>query len=785
MVMAGGQGRSAARISWAVAATWGLAAGLADVGGARAQGPVGVAELIGEGMVRFFPDEAARQNALPSYALEKPRPGLGPAPAGFPVRVEFSVDGEGRHVARVECPPGTDFYGTGEVTGPLRRNGRSVILWNHDAYGYRDNSPSLYQSHPWVLAVRPDGTALGVLADTTYRLRLDTGPSSDPEAIVFSAEGPAYGVIVIDRPAPQDVLVALADLTGRMPLPPKWAIGYHQCRYSYYPESRVREIAGHFRERKIPADVIWFDIDYMDGFRVFTFDRKHFPDPARLNDDLRRMGFHNVWMINPGVKARDEEPSPNDPTPEEAAAEPESLRLARQAERERFRALRDSGTAIDAWVKTAEGRVYQGQVWPGWCLFPDYTDPQVRRWWAGLYRELLDQGITGVWNDMNEPAIFNVASKTMPEDNRHKGDPNRPRSDGTPQGPDAAMGDHARYHNVYGMLMVKATREGIAAARPDRRPFVLSRANYLGGHRYAATWTGDNTADWYHLESSVPMVLNVGLSGQPFIGPDIGGFAGNGPPGREAELYSRWIGFGALLPFSRGHTGKDTIDKEPWAFGPEVEATARAALERRYRLLPYLYTLFREASVTGLPVARPTFFADLKDRALRHEDDSFLLGADLLVVAQMTPDRSRTPVMPAARTGERWQPVDFDGDSRFVDLPRLYLRPGAVVPTGPVMQYVDEKPLDPLTLLVNLDARGEAAGVLYEDAGDGYGYERGEYLLTIYRVRLEGDLAQVKVERTEGGMPRPARKVHVRLFVGGREYRGEGTDGRDLVIAVR
>ncbi len=762
-----------------------MALGFPACGWAEARQESVISELIGGGMVRFFADEAARRDALPSYALEKPRPGLGPAPADFPVRVKFSTDGAGRRVARIDCPPGTDFYGTGEVPGQLRRNGRFTILWNHDAYGYRDNSPSLYQSHPWVLAVRRDGSALGVLADTTYRVRIDTGPSSDPESIVFTAEGPAFPVIVIDKPTPQEVLVGLAELTGRMPLPPKWAIGFHQCRYSYFPEARVREIARNFRERRIPADVIWFDIDYMDGFRVFTFDRGHFPDPRRLNEDLRAMGFHNVWMINPGIKARDDEPSPNDPTPEEAAREEEQLRAARRAERDRFRALRDSGTAIDAWVKTADGRVYQGQVWPGWCVFPDFTDPSVRSWWASLYRDFMAQGITGVWNDMNEPAVFNVASKTMPEDNRHKGDPALPRNDGTPQGPDAASGDHARYHNVYGMQMVKATREGIRSANPDRRPFVLSRANYLGGQRYAATWTGDNTADWYHLESSVPMVLNVGLSGQPFIGPDIGGFAGNGPPGREAELYSRWIGFGALLPFSRGHTGKDTIDKEPWAFGPEVEETARAALERRYRLLPYLYTLFREASVTGLPVARPTFFADLKDPALRHEDDSFLLGSDLLVVAQMTPDRSRTPVMPAVRTGERWQTVDFEGDSRFKDLPRLYLRPGAIVPAGPVLQYVDEKPLDPLTLLVNLDAHGEAKGTLYEDAGDGYAHEQGEFLLTTYRASLDGDLVRVRVEATEGKMSRPARKMHVRLFVAGREYRGEGTDGRELIIAIR
>lgn len=726
-----------------------------------------VAESIGDRVVRFHADAAARGSAHPSYALVR-EPGPGPAaPADFPVQVRFDTEGD-RHVARVRIEPSWSLYGTGEVPGQLLRNGRVTETWNTDAYGYGDDALSLYQAHPWVLVVRDDGSSFGILADTTYRCRIDTA-AARPDEVSFAAVGPAFPVIIIDRPTPQDVLVALAELTGRMPMPPQWAVGYHQCRYSYFPEARVREIAQNFRERDIPCDVIWYDIDYYESFRVFTFDRAHFPDPKKLNADLLADGFHNVWMINPGIKSR-EEPSPNEPPAEVRAKEPADLRAAREAEKDRFRTLRDDGTKNDVYVKRADGSVYEGEVWPGWCFFPDYTQPRVRQWWGPWYKPFMDQGVTGVWNDMNEPAIFNVKSKTMPEDNIHLGDPDMRRPDGSPQGADGARGDHARYHNVYGMQMIRATREGIAAANPDKRPFVLSRANYIGGQRYGATWTGDNTANWYHVEVSIPMTLNVGLSGQPFIGPDIGGFVGNGPAGQEGLLFGRWMGFGALLPFARGHTGKDNMDKEPWSFGPETEEVSRLAIQRRYRLLPFIYTLFREASTTGLPVARPTFFADLKDPALRSEDDSFLLGSDLLVVAQVVPDRSRVPVMPKGR----WAEIDFSvpegtknttrgDDSQNPELPRLFIRPGAIIPTGPLVEHSGEKPLDPITLIVNLDDAGEAVGTLYEDAGDGFGYEKGEFLLTTYRAKRTDDRVEISIEKSEGSLPRPARNIIVRL----------------------
>ena len=539
----------------------------------------------------------------------------------------------------------------------------------------------------------------------------------------------------------------LAEITGTMPMPPKWAIGYHQSRYSYYPEARVREIAKEFRERKIPSDVIWFDIDYMDHFRTFFHSSTTITSrtPRSSTRTCWTQGFHNVWMIDPGVKV-EEKPG--------------------------VTAIFDTGNQRDMWVNRASGEVYKGEVWPGACVIPDITSPQVRQWWGGFYKDFMGQGITGVWNDMNEPAIFKTDSKTMPEDNMHRGDPAMVRPNGKAQGA-AAADKHERYHNVYGMLMVMGTREGIAAANPDKRPFVLSRDNFIGGQRYAATWTGDNTASWPHLKMSIPMVLNVGLSGQPFIGPDVGGFNGNG----DGKLFARWFGFGALFPFSRGHTGKENINKEPWAFGPEVEATCREALERRYQMLPYYYTLFHEASVSGLPVARPTFFADPTDLSLRGVDDSFLLGRDVLVVADVNEKGENKHVMPKGA----WREVLA---SKNADLPHLYARPGSIVPMGPIVQYTGEKPLDTLTLVVSLDDKGHAAGSLYEDAGDGYGYQKGELLLSSYEATGDGKTVTVELSKSEGQIKRPARKVVVRVLTDKGAVEAQGTDGQVVTVKL-
>jgi len=681
-----------------------------------------VAESVGEDMVRFHASADARDAALPSLCLVEPLAATGPAPAGWRVTPVFGRE-MGRPSVHVPITAGTDLYGTGEVPGPLRRNGTRVIAWNYDAYGWDAHTPHLYQSHPWVLALRADGTSFGVLADTSHRCRIDLS-----DGIRFVVQGPAFPVIVVEGDTPQDVVRALGRLTGTMPLPPLWALGYHQCRYSYTPDDRVREVAREFRAREIPCDVMWLDIDYMNGFRCFTFHPLDFPDPKALTDDLHADGFHVISIIDPGIKI-----DPGYP-------------------------VYETGQAADAWVKTRQGRDYVGHVWPGACVFPDFTRAATRDWWADLYGPFLANGIDGVWNDMNEPAVFNVDSKTMPLDNRHRADPEL-----------GGPGPHARYHNVYGMLMARATFEGCLRARPDTRPFVLSRANHLGGQRWAACWTGDNTANWSHVDMSISQVLNLGLSGQPFSGPDIGGFCGPG----DGRQFARWMGFGALLPFARGHTGKGNVDKEPWSFGAEVEETCRLALQRRYRLLPHLYTLMREAERTGLPPARPLFFADTTDPTLRGADDAFLLGDGLLVSCNTSPGRAPEPVVPDGT----WRAFSLvDGDGADLDQPVLMLKAGHVLPLGPVVQSSGERPLDELELMVSLDGAGRAEGLLYEDAGDGFGYREGEHRLTRYTAQTRGDEILICAEVVEGKWPRGERPLTVRVLSESGEILAEGRE---------
>jgi alpha-glucosidase len=661
------------------------------------------AAKVGDRLFRHRDPAFLDRTLRPSPALiAQPAP-AGPATDAL-VRPTF-LESRGWYAMRIALAPGTDLYGMGEAARPLRRNGQTLALWTTDAFGYDDRTEAIYQAHPWVLAVRADGSAFGVLADSPRR-----GVISADGDLLMAFQAEPFAVYVVERDSPQDVVRALAELTGKPPLPPLWSLGYHQCRWSYEPEARVRELAAEFRRRRVPCDVIWLDIDYMDGFRVFTFSRAGFPDPDALNHDLHAQGFKTVWMIDPGVKV-----DPEDPT---------------------YRSGREGGH----FVTDASGDEFHGKVWPGACAFPDFTRERTRRWWAKLYRDYFARGVDGVWNDMNEPAVFDGPGKTMPASNRHE-------ADAELGGPD----DHARYHNIYGMQMVRATREGVLAACPDRRPFVLTRSNFLGGHRDAATWTGDNTSDWRHLRWSIPMAVNLGLSGQPFVGPDIGGFIGDA----TGHLFARWMGIGALLPFARGHSIKGSADHEPWSFGERCERICRLALERRYRLLPYFYTLFREASVTGMPVARPLLFADPADARLRGADDAFMLGDDVLVRARVHAGGICQAPLPRGR----WAAFEPAHESD-PELPELLVREGAIVPLGPPMQHVGERPLDPLTLVVHPDVAGRASGLLYEDEGDGFGFTRSEFRLTRIDAAVRGDDVEITQGVVEGAWAAPTRRVH-------------------------
>jgi alpha-glucosidase len=639
-----------------------------------------------------------RTSASPSLALarEPEWVHVSSTPSDSPA-VRFENDGSTVR-AQVAFDANTSIYGGGLAAGSLLRNGRAIELWNTDAWRYGESTPALYQSHPYVLAIRGDGRAVGVLGASVRRGALLVAT----DGVEFQFERDPFDVIVIQAATPQLVASALSELTGRIEMPPLWALGYHQCRWGYTSADELRSIAREFRSRKIPCDALWLDIDYMDRHRAFTWDHARFPTPHALTDELRASGFRTVAILDPGLAV-------------DAEYEPCA-----------------SGLAGDHFVVDGAGQPVKGRVWPGICHFPDFLHGPTREWWSVLVARFVDGGVDGLWCDMNEPSVFRTPTKTLPADARHRS---------------VAGGTHGELHNLYGEFMASATRDGLLRARPGQRPFVLTRSNFLGGSRYAATWTGDNQATWEDLRWSIPMVLSLGLCGQPFSGADIGGFDGD-PSG---ELFARWFELGAYLPFARGHSEKSACRKEPWSFGPEIERHVRAALERRMQLLPTLYTLFHEACVTGSPIARPMFFADPSDANLRAIDDQFLLGEDLLVAPIVHEGASeREVVLPAVGGG--W--YRFDDGRELVNSGRVnvaaplgttpvFARAGSIVATkAPAAHTAAQADLAPiLHVFLNSDQRAE--GSLYEDGGENRG---GPTRLTHFSARVEKGRALVTAE---------------------------------------
>ncbi|MGO4773139.1 TIM-barrel domain-containing protein [Flavobacterium sp. W22_SRS_FK3] len=626
--------------------------------------------MAGDNIAVFYPNNFKPTETLPSLIFVNDLTDKGSVPASWSIKPVFSTV-NGKSTVKISYTGSVDFYGNGEVSGPLKRNDTQVTLWNSEAPNYWiDNGTRLYQSHPWIMGVRSNGTAFGIIADHTWKQSfVITNP------VTITSEGPGFRVIIIERNSPQELVKTLGDLTGKIELPALWTLGFQQSRFTYTPDSKVKSIADEFRNRKIPCDVLWMDIDYMDQYKVFTFNQSTFGNPKGLNDYLHTKNFKAVYMIDPGVK------------------------------KETGYFVYDQGKLGNHWVQKSDGTEFNGQVWPVDVAFPDYTRPETRTWWAGLYKDFMAKGIDGIWNDMNEPSVFETPNKTMPEDNLHRGGGGFP------------AGSHLRYHNVYGYLMVKASREGIVAANPDKRPFVLSRSNFLGGQKYAATWTGDNSSTWAHLKLSIPMSITLGLSGQPISGADIGGFNNDCTP----DLLGHWMALGAYYPFSRNHAANNSVNQEPWVFGSQIENVSRTAVNRRYRLLPYMYTLLREASETGMPLMRPTFFADNTDLSLRNEQQAFLLGRDLLVV----PRWAVNPNLPKGN----WNKVTLESTEDDKYQAHLYVRPGSVIPVGEVIQSTTDYKSDNITYLINPLKDVTASGEIYHDDGDGYGYKTNDYAL--------------------------------------------------------
>jgi alpha-glucosidase len=637
-----------------------------------------------------------------------------------------------RRIARHDA-----IYGLGEKTGRFNPRGRNFILWNTDVLhpgalaqnrlpeaealpGTSTHFDPYYTSIPFFYHSRTSARAAamsGSFIDNGYKANFEFD-ASDSYRIEF--HGGQYTEYVFAGPLMKDILEAYTFITGRISLPPLWALGHHQCRWYDYSEADVLRIGRQYRERRIPCDVLWLDIEYMDGYRVFTWNKDKFPDLPRMLAQLSDNQLRVITIVDPGVKFEPGYP------------------------------VFDQGRAQNLFCKTDAGNLYVGQVWPGRTAFPDFSKPEARAWWGELNARHVASGIAGIWNDMNEPATGQVAPFQMRFDRDGENHP------------------HERFHNQYGLLMAMATHEGLLAAQPALRTFILSRAGFSGIQRYAAQWLGDNCAEWSHLAMSVPMTAGMGVSGQAFIGGDIPGFMQS----PSAELAARWTQYGALTPFCRYHSERSEPDKYPWSFGPGAEKLARSAIELRYRLLPYIYSAFVTASETGAPVQRPFVFDFQNDRQAWETDDAYLFGEALLVA----------PVTAAGCTARHvylppgtW--VDFYSGERHVggqvvtasapaDRIPLFERGGYVIPMyeqAPLSTMGHYPELLELRVIVP-DEDGDTESMLQEDDGSSQAFASGAFLRTIFTVSRRGPRVSVTSRTSGNGFPEFRRhRLRVRL----------------------
>jgi alpha-glucosidase len=639
------------------------------------------------------------------------------------------------HFAKLEAHE--HIYGLGEKAFPLERRGHSYELWNIDPQSYPPGADPLYLNIPFYVGLHA-GQSYGILYDNTFRARIDAGAAHADE-LAYVAQGGELRYYLCYGPALDTVLERYTELTGRMPMPPLWALGYQQSRWSYYPEARVREIANLFRQHHIPCDVLHLDIHYMHGYRCFTWDPQRFPDPPSLLRDLHAQGFKVVAMIDCGIKADPDYP------------------------------VCTQGLRQGMFCTYPDGTPAGGPVWPGECYFPDFTNPNVRQWWGDLYAPLLTAGIDGVWNDMNEPTCIGPGGNTLASCVRHAWED---------QG-----ADHRQAHNVYGLEMARASAEGLHRLRPDERPFLFTRSGWAGVQRYATAWTADNQSTWEHLKLTMAMVLGSGLSGLAFTGPDVGGFE----RGAHGELLVRWTQMAAFLPFFRNHTALLNPGQEPWAFGEPYLSANRAAIEWRYRLLPYLYTAVWQCAQSGLPIARPLVLAYPDDALVGTLDDEFLCGDALLIAPMCQPGAtSRQVYLPAGEWFDGWSekrysgPATIDVEAPLERIP-VFVRAGSALPIWPLMQHTGERPVDVLTWHV---FAGNDSSTLYEDDGHSLAYQRGAWRVTRLECQRTSDNGLRITRQTQGNyQPGYARCAWVIHGLDGAPQRVQ-CDGQDVTNAV-
>ena len=609
---------------------------------------------------------------------------------GFHWEESYEIGGDVVKMS-LKSQQGENFYGLGDKPVENNLKGKRFQNWVTDSFAYVRGTDPIYKAIPFYTAIQ-NKKSYGVFFDNTFKTYFDFC-SERRNITSFWAEGGEMNYYFMYGPEMTEVVSNYTDLTGRpQHIPPMWALGFHQCKWSYYPESNVKEITAKFRELQIPCDAIYLDIDYMEGFRCFTWSKEHFPDPKRMVKELADDGFKTIVIIDPGIKIDNE-----------------------------YSVFKE-GLEKDYFCKRADGPYMKVKVWPGECYFPDYTKPEVREWWADLFKELIeDIGVAGVWNDMNEPAVMDAPGKSFPNDVRHD-------YDGNPC-------SHRKAHNVYGMQMARATYHGLKKFSYPKRPFVITRAAYSGTQRYTSTWTGDNVATWDHLAIANQQAQRMCMSGFSFAGSDIGGFAEQ-PSG---ELFARWIQLGVFHPFCRVHSSGDHGDQEPWVFGKTVTDIVRKFIEIRYTLLPYLYTTFWRYTDEGIPILKSLVLFDQDDANTHYRNDEFIFGEKILVCPIIEANsKGRRMYIPRGNWYNFWDNTIVEGGEELwvdadIDSMPIFVKEGAIIPKYPVQQYVGEKVIEQLDLDVYFKL-GKESSEVYEDAGDGYDYKKGRFSLRNFNL---------------------------------------------------
>ena len=618
--------------------------------------------------------------------------------------------------------PDMQFYGLGEHNKGLEKSGQRVKFWNTDLWAdfslheIRHANPNpMYVAIPWLI-VKQGNEYLGILINHPGAVFMDLASS-----FIWSADNPddrnrksfyigapdgKPDLYFIVGPSLPELTRKLQRLVGTTPLPPLWALGHHQCRWGYAGAKDLQNLDRQFTEHKIPTDGLWLDIDYMDRYKVFTFADKHWGNDTQLRKSLAslaRKGRRVIPILDPGVKV-----------------EPGYV-------------VQDDGLKQGVFCLNPAGQPFIGFVWPGKTYFPDFSLPEARTWWADHVKAFAETGVAGAWLDMNDPSVGSVELDDMRFDHGRQ--------------------PHESYHNQYAFGMAKASHAGFLAARPDERPFLLARSAFISSSRYTAVWTGDNVANWHHLRTSIPLSIGLALSGQPFNGPDVCGFADDTNP----ALAIAWYKAGFLFPFLRNHSMLDSRQQEPWALGKPALKIIRHYIRLRYKLLPYLYQAFIAQEQTGEAILRPLFYdyRDTPELPLATIADEFMIGRDILqapLVVENT--RERSVILPGTH---RWFSIQnghwHSGGSTHevsagaAETP-LYIREGALIPmqTGERTTAINDLGRIELHCFLRRDTTAPASTIYTFDDGLSFSYQKGKRTTAVFTATIEEGTLVLTVE---------------------------------------